>query len=136
MNPIASLTFPILAFTPNGVMLYSNYDNIRRVMKREYNMNWFIDLEVVDCEGACAVIRRARIVKQPILASIFGGMVEVEFHDAERLCEYDLATAKDRVQEFLRLYPDAYQSMGILNELEAKIKKASNIRQVVEAFRD
>ena len=115
-------------------MLYSNYDNVRRVMKREYDSDWFSDLEVVDCEGACAVIRSARIVKQPILARIFGGMVEVEFDDAERLCEYDLATTKDRVQEFLRLYPDAYESMGILNELEVKIEKASNVRQVVEAF--
>ncbi len=134
MNPIESLAYPILAFTPNGVMLYSHYDNVRRVMKREYDMGWFSDLEVVDCAGACAVIRSARIVKQSVLARIFGGMVEVEFDDVERLCEYDLATTKDRVQEFLRLYPDAYVSMGILNELEAKIEKASNVRQVVEAF--
>lgn len=134
MNPIESLTYPILAFTPNGVMPYSKYDNLRRVMKHEYDMNWFKDLEVVDSAGACAVIRSARIVKQPMLASIFGGMIEVELEDAERLCEYDLVTTKDRVQEFLRLYPDGYQSQGILDELETKIEKASSVRQVVEAF--
>ena len=48
MNPIESLTYPILAFTPNGVMPYSKYDNLRRVMKHEYDMNWFKDLEIVD----------------------------------------------------------------------------------------
>lgn len=97
-------------------------------------MNWFKDLEVVDSAGACAVIRSARIVKQPMLASIFGGMVEVEIEDAERLCEYDLVTTKDRVQEFLRLYPDGYQSLGILDELETNIEKALSVHQVVEAF--
>lgn len=80
------------------------------------------------------MIRSARIVKQPILARFFGGMVEVEFDGAERLCTYDLATTKDRVQEFLRLYPDAYEPMGILDELEAKIEKASSVRQVAESF--
>ena len=134
MNPIESLTYPILAFTPNGVMPYSTYDNLRRVMKHEYDMNWFKDLEVVDVAGTCAVIRHARIVNQPILARIFGGMVEVEIEDAEKLCEYDVGATKDRVFEFLWLYPDGYQSLGILDELERKIKKASTVKQVVEAF--
>ena len=134
MNPIESLTSPILAFTPNGVMPYSNYANLRRVMKREYDMDWFRDLELVDSAGVCAVIHGARIVKQPILASIFGGIVEVEIEAAERLCEYDLRATKDRVMEFLRLYPDGYQSMGLLDELEVKVGKATSVHQVVEAF--
>jgi len=32
------------------------------------------------------------------------------------------------------LYPDGYQSMGILDELEVKVEKASSVRKVVEAF--
>ena len=101
MNVIESLHFPVLVFPPNGIMPYSHYDNLLRVMKHEYDKQWYNDLEVVDCDGSCAVIHSASIIGGPILGWIFGGMVEIEITDAEKLTNYDVEAVRDRVMKFL-----------------------------------
>jgi len=65
MFDITTMQFPVLAFTPNGVMPYSKPDNLLRCMAHEYDMGWYKDLEIVDSEGVCAVVRSASVVKTP-----------------------------------------------------------------------
>ena len=134
MNAVASLTFPVLAFTPNGVMPYSRYENLLRIMKHEYEMNWYKDLEIVDTEGTCVVVRSARIVKEPILAKLFGRMVEVEIQEAEKLADYDVDSTRSRVLEFLSLYPEMYQSAGLYDELVKRVGEAATSADVVKSF--
>lgn len=136
INAIASMTFPVIAFTPNGVMPYSRYEKLLRVMKQEYDMRWYDDLEIVDTQGVCAVVRRAKIVKEPILAKLFGRMVEVEIEESERLADYDVENVRDRVLEFLSIYPDMYQSAGIYDNIVGRVTRAKRTAEIVRAFMD
>jgi hypothetical protein len=136
MNTIASMAFPVLAFTPNGVMPYSRYENLIRVMKHEYDKDWFDDLEVVDSNGVSAVVRSAKIVKEPVLARLFGRMVEVEIQDSEKLADYDVDAVRDRVLEFLSIYPDMYQSAGVYDDILRRVTNATTTGQIVRAFID
>ncbi|WP_442482945.1 hypothetical protein [Aeoliella sp. SH292] len=133
MNPVATLTFPVLAFTPVGVRPYSLYESLLRVMKHEYALGWYNDLEIVDSNGVCVVVRSARLVKVPIIAKLFGGMVEVEIQDAEKLAEYDLDSMRSRAIEFLSLYPGMYQASGY-EELVKRVDKAATSADIVSVF--
>ncbi len=134
MNEIPSMTFPVLAFTPNGVMPYSRYENLLRVMKHEYNKKWYDDLELVDTDGVCAVVRSAKIVREPMLAKLFGRMVEVEIQESEILGDYDVDSVRDRVLEFLSIYPDMYQSAGAYDDIVRKVTQAKSTAEIVRAF--
>lgn len=134
MNAAASLVFPVLAFTPNGVMPYSRYENLLRVMKNEYDMDWYKDLELVDSKGTCVVVRSACIAKESILAKMFGRMVEVEIRYADKVAEYDVESTRSRVFEFLSLYPGMYQSAGFYDELVKKLGKATTTDEIVSLF--
>lgn len=133
-NIVASMSFPVLAFTPNGVMPYSSYENLLRVMKHEYDMQWYENLEVVDTKGTCVVVSSARIVRQPKFAKILGGMVEVEIDGAAKVADYDVDAFRSRVLEFLSIYPDMYQSAGIYNQLIKQVEMAATPTAIVWAF--
>lgn len=128
------MTFPVLAFTPNGVMPYSRYENLLRVMRHEFDKNWYRELEVVDSKGVCAVIRSAKIVKEPLLAKLFGRMVEVEIVDSEKLADYDVHVFRDRVLEYLSVYPDMYQAAGLYDEIVRRVRHARDSGLIVKAF--
>jgi len=103
-------------------------------MKHEYEMNWYKDLEIVDTRGTCVVVRSARILKEPMLASLFGRMVEVEIQEAEKIADYDVDSTRSRVTEFLSLYPDMYQSAGFYDELVKRVGKAATSAEIVKSF--
>lgn len=103
-------------------------------MKHEYDMNWYKDLEIVDTKGACVVVHSARIVKEPLMAKMFGRMVEVEIQEAEKLTDYDVESTRSRVLEFLSLYPEMYQSAGFYDELVKRVRKAATPADVVKSF--
>ena len=103
-------------------------------MKREYEMNWYKDLEIVDTNGTCVVVRSARIVKEPMLAKLFGRMVEVKIQEAEKLADYDVDATRSRVLEFLSLYPDVYQSAGLYDDLVMRVGKATTSADIVKSF--
>lgn len=128
------MQFPILAFTPNGVMPYTKPENLLRCMAHEYDLGWYNQLELIDCAGTCAVIESATVVKQPVLARMFGRMVEVEILNAIKLADYDVAQAKDRTMEFLNIYPDMYQSAGVYDEIIKQVERASTTQEIVQAF--
>ena len=136
MIAVASMTFPVLAFTPNGVMPYTHYENILRVMKHEYEKDWYDDLELIDSNGVCVVVRSTKIVREPFFAKLFGRMVEVEIQESERLADYDVNAVRSRVLEFLSIYPDMYRSAGIYDEILRRVIQAENIMQIVRAFAD
>lgn len=98
--------------------------------------NWYHDLEVVDSEGTCAVVRAARIVKEPVLAKLLGRMVEVEIQESETLTKYDVQAFRDRVMEFLSRYPDMYQSAGLYDDILRRTIEAETTAQIVRAFMD
>ena len=91
-------------------------------------------LELIDGAGTCAVIESAAVVKQPLLARMFGRMVEVEILNAKKLADYNVAQAKDRTMEFLNTYPDMYQSAGVYDEIVKQVERASTTREIVQAF--
>lgn len=128
------MSFPVLAFTPNGVMPYTSYDNLLRVTKREYDLNWYVDLEIIDSKGECVVVRWARIVKEPLLARILGRIIDVEIESAEKLVDYDVDAVKSRVAEFLSLYPEMYESAGVYDELINEVQLATMTHEIVYAF--
>ena len=134
MFDITTMNFPVLAFTPNGVMPYSEPDNLLRCMAHEYDLGWYNQLELVDSSGGCAVVESAKIVKEPVLARVLGRMVEVKLVNAAKLTDYDTAATKDRVIEFLSIYPDMYQTAGVYDEILNKVNRASSTREVVMAF--
>jgi hypothetical protein len=134
MNTVSSLTFPVLAFTPNGVMPYSCYENLLRVMKHEYEKNWYKDLEIIDSRGACVIVRSARIVKEPMLARLFGRMVEVEIEESETLANYDVDAVRSRVIEYLSIYPEMHQAAGYYDELVRSVNQASTPAAIVQLF--
>ena len=128
------MAFPVLAFTPIGVMPYSRYENLLRVMKHEYDNKWYDNLEVVDSGGICAVVRSAKIVKEPMFAKLFGRMVEVEIQESENLTDYDVDSVRDRVLEFLSIYPEMYQSAGVYDDIVGKVTQARTTGEIVRAF--
>jgi hypothetical protein len=136
MDVISSMSFPVLAFTPNGVMPYSRYENFLRVMKHEFDQRWFDELEVVDSSGRCAVVHGAKILSEPVLARLFGRMVEVRIDSSEELTTYDVAAVRSRVLELLSLYPAAYQSAGIYDSIVERIMIAETTAEIVRTFLD
>ncbi len=134
MNAVSSLMYPVLAFTPVGVVPYTSYDNLIRVTKREYNMNWFTELEIIDARGTCVVIHMARIAKEPLLTKLLGGHLEVEIMDAEKLTEYDVSATRSRVIEFLSIYPEMFESAGNFDEMLRQVNQATTSQEIIQLF--
>jgi hypothetical protein len=131
---IASMRFPVLAFTPIGVMPYSSVDQLRRCMPREWDLGWYRDLEIVDSDGRCAVIRSARIVRKPLFARLLGKLVEVAITDSQDLGQYNLAAVQDRVMEFLAIYPHMYLSAGAYDDIVRRVKHATTTEEIARIF--
>lgn len=134
MSNIESISFPVIALTPNGVMPYSQYGNLLRVMKHEYEMGWFDNLEVIGIGGESFTIRSADIVSEPFLAKIFGRMVEVRVTDSYRRSENDTDSIRERVLQQLSLHPDMYVSAGVYDNMVNDVAKAKTTKEIVEVF--
>ena len=134
MNNIGSTNFPAIALTPNGVMPYSQYGNLLRVMKHEYEMGWFDKLEVIGISGDSFIIRSADIVAEPFLAKFFGRMVEVRVTDSYRNSEDDTGSIRERVLQHLSLHPDMYVSAGVYDDMVNDVAKAKTTKELVEVF--
>jgi len=134
MDNIESLGFPAIALTPNGVMPYSQYENLLRVMKHEYEMGWFNDIEVIGIDGISIIIRSASIVAEPLLAKVFGRMVKVQVNESFRNVENEVDSIRERVLQHLSLHPDMYVSAGVYDNIVNDVAKSKTTRELVEVF--
>jgi hypothetical protein len=132
---LEDMNYPILAFTPNGVMLCSNYSNLKQCMASEYKSGWYNNLEVIDASGNSALIGSARPTGSLFIAMLLGRMITVEFTAVSSLGTQSLEAVRSRVLEFLSVYPGMYQSAGVFEEVERRVKSASQISDIISALK-
>lgn len=134
MNEIESVTFPAIALTPNGVMPYTKCENIKKVVKHEYEMGWFDDLELIGISGDSCTIHSAEIVSEPLLAKLLGRTVEVRILSSSRNPNENVDSIRERVLQHLSQHPDMYLSAGVYDEMVNDVSRATEIKTIVEVF--
>jgi hypothetical protein len=130
------IAFPVLAFTPIGIVPYTSLSRLSRCMVREYRMGWYNELEIIDSCGMCFVIHGAVPHKVPWCARLFGKQIEVQIVQMDCCGELAISAIRDRVREFMEIYSHQFIARGDFERIVKMVDAAATASDVIVCFLD